>query len=274
MSKRTPIFSIDSAPTGASAQATPHLPTMLSDIRIDFGPADVLGRYFLLADYALQELGISLSFGTFADLLDTNRANRDTWRPLLATFDPANGLMDPAQSYAMIGRNLQGQVVTVHGVRIFEWQSTDFETEAQNLRMFFNDPAAKALNGETCRVTAPSAARLTGRVAFSGAAWRHPSVRGQLIGAVIARASRAYSLTRWNTDMTAAAMSKTLIEKGFGRQNGYRHTEVGFELKNFELGYYDGALVWITADEIIADIVAFSAELETRLESFARLRRA
>ena len=106
----SPGDSIHPAPESAGP---PWGSSLLPDIRIEHGPHDVLGRFFLLADYALRESGVTLGFGTFAELVETNRANRDTWLPLLPTFDPCNGLLDPEWAYTLIGRNPQGRVVTV-----------------------------------------------------------------------------------------------------------------------------------------------------------------
>ena len=91
-----------------SAQQSQPLPTMLSSIRVDYGPQDSLGRFFLMADYALQSMGITLGFGSFEEVVETNVTNRDTWSPLTPTFIPSSGLVQPECSYALIGRNSQG----------------------------------------------------------------------------------------------------------------------------------------------------------------------
>jgi hypothetical protein len=264
----------DSARAGASVQSPPASPSLLTDIRIDFGPQDLLGRFFLLADYALRESGVTLGFGTFVDLVETNRANSDTWRPLLPTFDPQNGLLDANWAYTLIGRNALGQIVTAQAARIFDWAATDFREEATTLRLFYDNPRQKAHRDEQCIVTAPSADQIRGMTAFSGGAWWHASVRGRLLGAVLSRVSRAYAYTRWHTGFTAAVMANGLIDKGFAQQNGYQHAEKGFVHRNVERGNFDGGLVWITGDEIIDDLVSFTADLENKLTAMGRLRRA
>jgi hypothetical protein len=115
---------------------------------------------------------------------------------------------------------------------------------------------------------------LHGIVAFSGAGWFHPSVPGRLLGALLSRVSRAYAYTHWQTDLTMAVMSNGLIARGWAMQNGYRHVEHGFCLRNFVLGDYNGGVVWITADELIDDLVTFMAELEKSLGSAESLHAA
>ena len=53
-------------------------PALITEITVDHGPRDLLGRFFLKADTAARERGITLSFGTFADLVDTNARNTNS----------------------------------------------------------------------------------------------------------------------------------------------------------------------------------------------------
>ena len=62
--------------------------SFLDDIRIDFGPSGLLGRFFLAADAAVQERGVRLSFAPMEQLVEINRENPQSWRPLLPHYDP------------------------------------------------------------------------------------------------------------------------------------------------------------------------------------------
>lgn len=246
----------------------------ISAIRIDYGPRDLLGRFFLMADHALHNMGISLSFGTFEELVATNLSNRDSWFPLVPLYDPRNGLCAPTTSYVLIGRNAHGQIVTAQGAHIFNWQHTNFKTEAESLRLFYASPETMARPGEACLVTAPSASQLTNTVAFLGGAWWHPSVRGHFLGRLLARISRAYAFTRWHPDLTLALMSEKLIAKGFPLRNGYQHIELGVGFRNFELGDIDLGMVWITAGELFHELSAFTSTLEIELRRDGSVRTA
>jgi hypothetical protein len=238
----------------------------LSDIRIDYGPSELLGKVFLMTDYALRELGVFLSFGSFEELAETNRANRESWLPIVPTFDPSNGLCDSDSGYVLIGRNNSGRIVVTQGTIIFDWTNSNFKEEAESMRLFYTDPQKRARQQERCNVSAPSAASLRGRVAHHGAAWWHPSVRGNLIGSLIARISRAYSYTRWRPDLCLAINSNALIDRGFPVRNGYQHIERGVHIRNFELGDYDGGVVWITVEELLAELPIFLNHLEARFK--------
>ncbi|MGE0765263.1 MAG: hypothetical protein AB7L90_02255 [Hyphomicrobiaceae bacterium] len=246
----------------------------MTSLRVDYGPRDLLARFFLMADAALKDEGILLGFGSFDELVETNARHSDSWSPIAPTFDPANGLCDAERSYALIGRNVDNEVVIAQGTRIFDWSETTLKQEAESLRLYYADPARQARPGEVCTVTAATAGNLSGSVAYHGSAWWHPSVRGRLLGSIIARISRAYSFTRWQTDMSVAFNSNVLIARGWPTRNGYRHIEHGVRLRNFAIGDYDGGVVWITADELVADLSEFMTQLEARLKTRDALRTA
>ena len=65
--------------------------SFLDDIRINFGPSGLLGRFFLAADAAVQERGVRLSFAPMEQLVEINRENPQSWRPLLPHYDPSYG---------------------------------------------------------------------------------------------------------------------------------------------------------------------------------------
>lgn len=259
-------------PTGLSRPT--EIQGGISSIRIDYGPRDLLGRFFLMADYALDALGVELSFGTFEELVETNRRNSDSWRPLVPIYDPSNGMCAPERSYVLLGRNRNGEIVTAQGAHIFDWRATNFKSEAESMRLFYASPATRRRSEEACVVSAPSASELTGTVAFLGGAWWHPSVRGRLLGTLLSRVSRAYAYTRWHTDLTLAIMSETLIAKGFAERNGYQHVELGVGFRNFEIGPYNGGIVWITAGELLDELATFMQALEARLADDRGLRTA
>lgn len=142
--------------------------TLLDGITLDFGPVDLLGRFFLRADAAARARGIELSFAPFDELVAVNRRNSDTWRPLVTVFDPTFGALHPENCFALLGRDHSGAVVATQAARLFDWTNTNFADEATSLRLFYPDPSADKLPAERIDVTAPNARELFGRVAYSG----------------------------------------------------------------------------------------------------------
>ena len=116
-----------------------RLPTQL---KIKYGPVGLLGRFFLWADTAARDRGVTLSFGSLQDLVEANKANSNSWRPLVPVFDEALGGVTPETAFVLIGQNKHGEVVTTQAARIYDWPGTSLKDEAASLRMFFADPDA------------------------------------------------------------------------------------------------------------------------------------
>ena len=55
--------------------------SLLSDVVIDYGPAEILGRLFLKCDTQLRACGVNVSLASFDELAAVNRVNRDSWLP-------------------------------------------------------------------------------------------------------------------------------------------------------------------------------------------------
>lgn len=245
----------------------------LVNIRVDFGPREVFARFLLSADAVLNQMGVTVTFGTFEELVETNRRNRQSWPPLVPTFDPANGLCTD-ESVVFTCRNAHDEIIAIQAAHLFDWRKTNFKTEAESMRLFYADPSKRLRPEETCTVDATTAGSLCGRVFFQGAAWLHPSVRGNTINTIMARVGRVYGYTRWNADLTMAVMSLKLIGKGVPQRNGYLHIEPGFELRNFELGDYNGGVIWIRQDEVVEELASFMPRLEQDLIASDGLRAA
>jgi hypothetical protein len=227
-----------------------------ASLKIKYGPVGLLGRFFLWADAAAQERGIKLYFAGLQDLVAANKANSDSWRPLVPVFDPVLGGMRPEMGFVLIGRDKHERVVATHAARLYEW-SASLKDEATSLRMFYADPAAAFARGDRCEIAAPVAQNITGRVVFSGAAWYRRDFRGKGLGGILPRISRAYAFTRWNSDFTIAMMGDAVFAGGMAERSGYTKAEPSsVELVASPLGAMRCALAWVQPDELLADLAA------------------
>lgn len=231
-----------------------RLPTQL---KVKYGPVGLLGRFFLWADTAARDLGVTLSFASLQELFELNRANSDTWRPLVPLFDEALGGVTRETAFVLIGRDKQGEVVATQAARIYDWPETSLKDEATSLRMFYADPDAAFARGDRCEIIAPIAEKITGRVAFSGGIWYRRDFRGKHLGTILPRISRAYALTRCNSDFTIAMMADAVIAGGLAERAGYTKLEhSSIELVASPLGAMRCGLGWMTSDELLADLAA------------------
>ncbi|MGE0698088.1 MAG: hypothetical protein AB7O57_03255 [Hyphomicrobiaceae bacterium] len=230
----------------------------IKGIRIDHGPAEALARFLIAVDAEFSAKGIDLFFATFAELLQANRANRDSWKPLNSTFVARNGIVDEDTAFALLGVDRSGVVVTAGAVKLFSWQTTSFKAEAESLRLLYADPSCMAPAGGACRVTSATAASIAGRVAYGGAVWLHPSVRKLQLAGVLSRMLRGVAYARWGYDLACGISSVGLIGKGYSERGGWTHIEPGIHFSGLDECPPEAGLVWTTAEETIADLTSFT----------------
>lgn len=234
-----------------SCPTSGRLPAYL-DIR--YGPRALLGRFFLAADAAARERGVSLHFASFDDLLAANADNHSSWRPLTPLFTPRLSGVSEHTGFAILGRNAVGEIVAAQAARVFDWPNTTLRAEAESLRMFYADPEAARTAGNHCEVTAASAQTISGRVVFSGAGWYRPDFRGKGLAGILPRISRLLAFAFWNTEFTTAMMADGVVAGGFAARTGYTkiaHDSVTFELS--PVGAFRGAFLWMDTSELLSD---------------------
>lgn len=240
--------------------------SLLDGLRIDYGPVDLLGRFFLKADAALRERGIAFSFGALDELIEVNRRNSNTWKPLVTVFDPTFGGIKEDNSFVMLGRDRTGEVVATQAARFYNWANSDFATETSSLRLFYPDPSRQKLPAEAMEVTAKSARKVRGRVAFSGGVWIRPDYRGRFLTAIMPRISRANAFTRWYTDVTVTMMSQALVDKGLAARCGYTDVDNGVTFRNTRLGTLSCALLQMETNEMLDDLGRFSEHIDAQVD--------
>jgi hypothetical protein len=228
-----------------------------ANLKLNHGPIGVLGRFFLMADTAARERGVTLHFASLQELLETNKANPDSWRPLVPIFDPTLGGVTAETAFVILGRDKTGQVVATQAARYYDWTGTTLLEEARSLRMFFADPDAAIARGDRCDILTPVAAAISGRVVFSGAGWYRRDYRGKGLATILPRISRAYAFTRWNTDFTISMMGDGVVSGGMADRTGYTKKELSsVDLVASPLGTMRCGLVWMPSEEMLADLEA------------------
>ena len=274
--RTAPATSARPAVEPAPASAEPR--SILSDITIEHGPADMLGRFFLKADTAARRRGVFLSFAPLQELVDINRHYQETWRPLLPLFDPAAGGITPDNSFCIIGRDAKGEVVATQAARLYDWQNTSFHEEAESLRLLYADPERSKLPGETIEVTARDARRVTGRVTFAGGAWYRPDFRGRQLAPIFTRLGRACAYTRWKHEYQTSVMVEAMQARtGMAAKSGYSKMDWAVTFKGSICGPTEAircALVWMDADEMLSGIEEFLTDFDAQVDLGVGERRA
>ncbi len=234
-------------------RSRPRLPDQVTLVH---GPHAVLGRFLLLADRAARDRGVYLSLeDDFDALLALNEANRAHWHPLAPSFHPRCSAIDGDNGFWILGRNEDGEAVLTQVVRYYPLNDTSLADELRTLRFFYADPARHAQRGERCEVSAPTAARIRGRVVNSGGTWFRPDYRGRGLASIVPRMARAIALSRWDTDFAFSLVLRRLAEKGASRRYGFRQVEYAVDWRGSTAGeHLDFALMWIAQDDFVFDL--------------------
>jgi hypothetical protein len=226
-----------------------------ANLRINHGSVSLLGRFFLMADTAARDRGVTLYFASLQELVDVNRANPDSWMPLLPLFDPELGGVTAETGFVILGRDKEGEVVATQAARFYDWTSSTLFEEARSLRMFYAAPETAVARGDRCEIAAPVAAAISGRVVFSGAGWYRRDYRKKGLARILPRISRAYAFTRWNADFTISFMGDGVLTGGMAERAGY--TMVAPSCVDFAIsptGTLRCNLVWMPNQELVADL--------------------
>jgi hypothetical protein len=253
----------DETPVGyLDPGATTGPESFLTRLVVNHGPAALLGRLFLNTDAECRRRGVTLTFGTFAELLAINAQNRDSWKPLMPIFDPAFHDFTDDNAIVLVGRNRAGvPVMTNVGLR-FDLTGTNYHDYAEQLRVNYARPEEMKRPGERCIATAPSLKTMTGQVLFAGALWFHPSVRGIGLAPFTGRTLRGLALTRWNVDYATAFMVEGPLKGGLADRIGYPQVEWSIAYENTAMGDFKCGLTWMDRMFLLQDLAAFQQTMD------------
>ena len=252
----------------------PLPPAFVSQLKLEYGPLETLGTFFPAAYEAASHYGVHLSFGTFEQLLQVNPDNQASWRAIIPTFDPRCSQLMEHDAFCLLGYNHAGEVVATQACRLFNWRDKSFFEAAEDLTLFYADPARDRLPDETCDITAEVSRSIRGRVAFSGAGWYRPDFRGKFLSLVLPRISRAYAFTRWSTDYTTSMFQDTVLAAGMAERCGYKNIDWHVHVKGSPMGDIKFAFVWMEPDELIDDLRCFGDLIQAEVDRRVRYRRA
>ena len=247
--------------------APARLPRLPDQLEIKFGPIEALGRYILRADRELREHGIKVSICTdFDEFMETNRRKRDRdWYSPLPCFSTRHSRLDERNAFWLKGVNSLGETVMSHAIRLYVWPHTTMKAEVESLRLLYDVmPDAPDARGEA---SAPTAAKMSGRVGLMGALWLDPDYRGSKLAGVISPLTRAVALARWYPNFCCSFVFQTGVNKGRAALYGWpaknvERAVIFWNLPDFAGPPLEGCLCYRTTAEV-EEVVLADAELRS-----------
>lgn len=211
-----------------------------------------VSRFLQIYDTAAAQKGIKLSIGFDFDeyvsitrVLPTKRATEPCFRPDRSTIKSGEG-------YWMIGVDRNNEVALVESARLYDLSQSNFAEHLESLKVFYTDPTKHAHPQDRCTCTAPSASKITGKVAYHGDFWLRRDFRRQGMPEIMAGILRGVSFAMWAPDFVCGLAERWMLEKGVLAQYGHTHHEPGGAILHLveEDIVEDDLIVWLTGEEL------------------------
>jgi hypothetical protein len=270
MAKQNPDTHRISVPQDAPQSMPRTVPSrvpLLDQVNLEHGPSALIGRFILKAEHAARRRGVTLSIEPISALGTFTREHLPTWPPL-PMFDPADGAFADDRAFCIMGRDAAGAIVATQAVRAYAWPTSTLRDEAAGLSLFYGQ--GHPPEGAHCRVSAASAAVITGTVAYSGGGWYAPPFRGHELSAILPRLSRTLALAQWATDFTVSFVDWQLVRKGVVARYGYKNVDDGVRIEGMIGDAFDAALVWMDRTGLIDDLDGFIETFDGTSSSVAQ----
>lgn len=211
-----------------------------------------VSRFLRVYDDAAAQKGIKLSTGfDFNEYVSITRV-LPTKKPTYPNFRPDRSPIKSGEGYWMVGVDKNNQVALVQAARLYDLSHSNFAAHLQSLRAFYADPAIHAHPQDRCTCNAPTAKKITGKVAYHGDFWLRSDFRGQGIPTIMAATLRGISFAMWAPDFVCGLAERWLLDKGVLAQYGHAHHEHGGSILHLvEENIVDcDLLVWLTGEEL------------------------
>lgn len=172
------------------------------------------------------EVTIGSNFEKYAEIIREERPMQKLGTP----FDPAQFNLDPRESFWLIGRNSDGDLIHSQASKRVHLGGKSL---AGHLLKRFRDfpPPLPGVDLKRSRFRAtPGAHHIHGHVVYHGEVWMAPeegSYRGTGLSTVLARTGLLEIMRRWNPDFIIGFMLRQVAFKGFSERMGYFHNEPG-----------------------------------------------
>lgn len=209
-----------------------------------------VSRFLHVYDLAAAQKGIRLSIGfDFNEYVSITRGTA-TKGPTYPCFRPDRSPIKPGEGYWIVGVDKNNEIALLEAARLFALSRTNFAEHLESLKAFYADPTVHAHPQDRCTCIAPSAKKMTGKVAYHGDRWVRRDLRGQGISKIMAGIARGVSFAMWAPDFLCALVARQRLDKG--GLYGYAHCEPGGSILQLieEDIVDDDWLIWLSGDEL------------------------
>ncbi|CAH2405053.1 hypothetical protein [Mesorhizobium escarrei] len=211
-----------------------------------------VSRFVQVHDEAAAQKGIKISVGfDFRRYVSITEATPTKTRTY-PNFRPDRSPIETGDGFWILGLDKNNDVATVQAARLYDLSSSNFAEHLESLKAFYADPTVHAHPQDRCICIAPSAKKITGKVAYHGDLWVRRDFRGQGVPRIMQGIARGVSFAMWSPDFLCGLMSRWLLDKWIVTKYGYSHYEPGGSiLRLVEENIVEEEWInWLTGDEL------------------------
>ena len=241
--------------------------SFLDALVIDYGPLQLLGRFFAAMDLACAARGVSLSLEKIETASQIQAMNTDSWHSFPPMLDTRIAAIDDTSGYCFVGRNPSGAAVAVMAGRIYDGKNLTLGDIVAD-QSFIYGTAPVVAGGPRFDISADSSEHVTTPFSYIGALWVHPTFRGAQLARLLPMLTRAYALAKWNTKFDVGLVNDAMALSGMASVYGYSHSEKGFRsygLPGNEI--VTGEVLWMGSSEIIEQLREFLSARLSQVDS-------
>ena len=249
------------------------LKPLVDEFVVHHGPQELLGEFVLQAYAECQRHGVWLSFAPIEWLVEINRQHQESWSPLLSIFDHRFGQLSADNTFFIVGHNDRNEIIYTRAARLYDIgpdaAATDFKQLTENMLHLYGAPSDAPDPNESWSVTGTAVEAMqgvSGRVAFSGAVWCHPSFRKRGFTSIVSSIGRSCTHAMWDNDYTVTFMAKSVVEGGHARRTGYENVSWTVHARNASIGDLDIAFMWVDRAETMRQISVKLAALTAQVD--------
>jgi hypothetical protein len=244
-----------------------HYPLLVDSLDFVQQPRDLFGRYFLAAERLAAARGVTLHRTPFQELARLYEAHADSWNNLTPVFDARDSVIPDESAVCVVGYDRRGEPTNAVASRLYDLGSRTLKDSFEDLSFWYGDRAPDYRGRVHCSITAPTAARITGRLLYVGAFWLRRDMRGTEFGVATQWLARFWGLSRWNFDHVLSVGAMAFTDPAIQRRYGYEVQEPAFAIEKDGKALLRGVFVSATRASVERDLAEHTGVLEAHVRS-------
>lgn len=241
-----------STPSATSPRMPPQSqqPTFFDELVVRNGDPAVLGRFFLEAETALNEAGITVRKVDLKTLNDTYQANSKTWPIIGPPFNIQDSGLSDEGAACLIGYDAGGRPVVSCAARHYDLGNQSLVEALRDLWFFYGDKADNLRGKISLDLAVPEAEKIRGRVIYLGGLWVHPEYRHAKLCVVFSLLTRAYALSQWEFEHEVLCGRGRLGDPDVIAMYRFSHCKESFSIVADKKIAFEGKFIWTPSENV------------------------